>query len=469
MGGFQGAINIDPRLGKLAQLLSLYKKALAGPQQGPGGTPPFLPSGTASISPSQEPGPGPDVSGASAPVTGTMPLPTPTPMKQGISGTGPVGALMGMISQHFTKKDREEHVEAENLAKNLMQAMQNRDQQTIDAIMNSKHATTILNKVYKGWLTQMEKMNEPGEEPDPHVQGFQSGLQKTLQPQKTPQPSTPTQQDPRRVGRYLLPGASPEQQLAGLSTSANLQALKRDPGLAGPQLTSGEERLSALGKAGLAMTPAMAAEMLKYNAQVQTATANAQRAEMELRRAQQQYQLEGQRFEAQAKEADAKYLIALQNVDAARYRAEAAKARWRGTKNLTFANTAKIKAAEQAVAYLEAMAKEKRTFNKDDVSQLATLLAQSGATSLARSLPTGWWSFHMPRLLGGTATFEDTAGILAAAKAHLQVLKDVATQYAGGQDIEETPPSTDLGTTEEDLPQGTASGAPAANPNWKPQ
>ncbi len=171
--------------------------------------------------------------------TGQLPTPVPTPTREGYSSSpyGPqmmqkldpsggavYNAIQGvskLLQDWQQRRDQRQHVEAANIAQNLMAAMDHGDEATKQAILNDPKAIKILNKILPGWLT---KAKESQKKPDIDIGGFEAGIQQYVQGKSQQQT-----QEPRQVGGYLLPQAGPAEQLRGAQISAETQAAQQDP------------------------------------------------------------------------------------------------------------------------------------------------------------------------------------------------------------------------------------------------
>ena len=347
--------------------------------------------------------------------------------------------LQGLLMSWNKRKDQKESAEAANIAQNLMTAMQNNDVAMVHEILNDKNSTKILNKVYKGWLTQSKEAQKPGKEPDATMQGFEEGLQKYMQG-KGPQPAMP-----KTMGGYMLPQASPGQQLAGMKENAELQAAQQDPArLLSSQLTSGEKREVELG----AGPQKIQAEIEKASLAVDKAQAERDKASFELKKSESEYLRAGKKADADLAELNVKHQIALANLDTARWRATAAKARAAGVKTLSFVNKQRINAADQAEEILSKIVKENRGFNADDIKQLDTILRAAGATELAKDLPSSW-----TRWARGVGSVKDTLDAL-------KLYRDSLHSAAG--DLEDKTEEADdtEGDEEGDTPSEEKAGEP---------
>lgn len=232
---------IDPEIMK--KMATAVEKML-GPQQGQQGqqgpTNPLisparvgelLPAANVKFDPSSATGvmappiPKPIVSTYQPPPGGEQLTSKLTP--QGSAAYSGIQGMMQFVDTWSRKREAKQQSEAANIAQNLMGAIQNGDTATAHEILNDPKATKLLNKVYKGWLTQAED-HKKKKKPDPDMQGFEQGLQKSiteyLQGKTQKQP-----QMPHQMGGYLLPSAGPEQQLKAAQTSAMMQFYQQHP------------------------------------------------------------------------------------------------------------------------------------------------------------------------------------------------------------------------------------------------
>src|SRR6266403_4625335 len=149
----------------------LQKMGMAPPQQGqpqgqpqpkPGQTPPFQATPQQTPQAQAQPQAQPNTSGTPPGSGGGL-----SPVKYDPSGAGAsmpppvaqpheaVQSIAGLLMNYNQRKKKGEEAEAANIAQNLIQAIRNNDKETINDILNNDHSKKILNKVYKGWLTQM--------------------------------------------------------------------------------------------------------------------------------------------------------------------------------------------------------------------------------------------------------------------------------------------------------------------------
>jgi hypothetical protein len=349
-----------------------------------------------------------------------------------------------VLNQWNERKDAKEAAEAANIAQNLMVAMENNDVATVHEILNDKHSTKVLQKVYKGWLTkaqdaqkQMDAQGKAQKPPDPAVSGFEQGIQQhNEQKQQQGQQGSQPQQMPRSEGGFLLPQAGPTQQIQQLQQQEALRRQKADPGLGQPtQLSSGEQRTAELAKAGLAETPATLAEHEKYHSQIIKAAADVQKSMNDAKKAElevQVKQLEGKNLQLKGKQAqaldDTKLLTAKTNLDIAAQRlkllqAKTALAATAKAKQPPAQLVKQVEASDQAIAYAESILKTRgdKGFTPSDVQALQGMLRQAGAMSLSQSI-TGWWTTHAPSWAGGSGSKD------------VQNLLDSLTLYKNGLD-----------------------------------
>lgn len=426
----------DPRQ-MLMMLLQKFQQQRGGQPQGEGSPAP-------SSDPQQQTqSGGPQVKTDPNAQAGHFPMPVASPTKKGMEGSGPIGALIGLVSQHFAKKDQKEHGEAANIATNLMQAYESKDTAKVYEILHDPKSTKVLNKIYKGWLTKAEEMNKPGEEPDPTVSGFEAGLQKYMKG-KGPQPEMPKQ-----MGGYMLPQAGPAEQTAGIKTSAENQAAKQDPARTmHSRLNSEEMRSGELGAGPekVAAEKARAEAVIKKSAgDVQIAQADMQRSQTALKKAEADALMAGKKGDAALAELNVKHLTALVGLDIAKARLGNELAKSKGIKTLSFMNKQKISAVTQAEEILNKIVKENRGFNQDDVKQLDSILRAAGATELAKDLPGAW-----TRWARGVGSVQDTLDAL-------KPLKQALEEAAGGKaDVAPKAVAASDDTTD-DEPDGTDS------------
>jgi hypothetical protein len=167
------------------------------------------------------PVPKPIISGYQPPPGGEQLTSKLTP--QGSAMYSGVQGMMQFVDTWSRKREAKQQSEAENIAQNLMGAIQGGDTATAHEILNDPKATKLLNKVYKGWLTKTEE-SKKSKKPDPELQGFEQGMQKYLQGKTQQQP-----QMPHQMGGYLLPSAGPEQKLKAAQSSAMMQFYQQHP------------------------------------------------------------------------------------------------------------------------------------------------------------------------------------------------------------------------------------------------
>jgi hypothetical protein len=293
------------------------------------------------------------------------------------------------------RKGKKEEAEAANIAQNLMQALEKNDTATVHEILNDKHSTKVLDKVYKGWLTKAKESQKPGAEPDPTVSGFEAGLKSFVDKKNQTQQQPPQGQMPKTMGGYQLPQPSQGEQLKAAGTSAEAQAAKQDPNrLLSSQLTSEERRTAELG----AGPEKVLAEKAKAASDIQRYAAMAKKAEFEAQKADSEYKLKQlESVTAKAKgevslevertkllEAQAKLDIAKQNLHRAAMLASAA-----GKAKLSSAMKIKLEAATRAMSIVEGIVKDKRDLSESDVQALQNELKVAGASNLADKIRAG--------------------------------------------------------------------------------
>jgi hypothetical protein len=383
------------------------------PPKSPAQTPPFQATPQQQGQPSGTPpgagGPPPikyDPSGAGA----TMPAPVAQPHEA-------VQSIAGLLMNWNQRKKKGEEAEAANIAQNLVQAIRNNDKDTINDILNNDHSKKILNKVYKGWLTQMQEAQKSGKEKDPTVSGFEAGIQKaTSQPQGQP---------PGSAGGIRLPQPSQEEQLKAAQTSAATQTFKQDPNLMKPtQLTSDEVRETQLG-AGPAKVKA---EEAKAEAAIQKAASDVKKAQLEVQKVEAELKLkqtEGETAKTKGQMSTDveknKYLKSLVDLDIARERLKLFITKTKAGTNVTFATKLKMSAIDKAIQIVTKIQDEKRSFSASDFGDLASELRAAGATELIKKLPTNWLSAH---LLSGKNDVTDLLGALQHYKESYQTVID---------------------------------------------
>jgi len=344
----------------------------------------------------------------------------PTPVAQPHEA---VQSIAGLLMNWNSRKKKGEEAEAANIAQNLVQAIRNNDKDTINDILNNDHSKKILNKVYKGWLTQMQEAQKPGKEKDPTVSGFESGIQKATQGQQ--QQSPPQGQPPGSAGGIRLPQPSQEEQLNAAKTSAQTQTFKQDPNLMKPtQLTSDEVRETQLG-AGPAKVKA---EEAKAEAAIKKAASEVQKAQLEVQKVEAELKLkqtEGETAKTKGQmSADVeknKYLKSLVDLDIARERLKLSITKTKAGTNVTFATKLKMSAIDKAIQIVTKIQDEKRSFSASDFGDLASELRAAGATELIKKLPTNWLSAH---LLSGKNDVTDLLEALQHYKESYQTVID---------------------------------------------
>jgi hypothetical protein len=368
---------------------------------------------------------------SSGSVTGRLPSPVAQPHDA-------VRGVASLLMNWKQRKSKGEEAEAANIAQNLMQAMDasnSTDEKvksdaiaTVHEILNDKHSTKVLEKVYKGWLQKSQEAQKPGEKPDPTIQGFEKGIQqhvqKKNQKQQQPQqqaPYRPPTQMPSTMGGYRMPQAGPAQQ--AVTNQAQTASI-----------TTGQDLARA--KAGqptaeqATMQAKYAAEMEEYKSKVQTAAlgvqkaqAESQKAQLDLQVKQSEAQLAKQRGETELKIKDSEYNKSLVELDIARNKLAAAKLGPRGGKGQQPSEKLLegLNFAQQAEAYIESVLKSRGDdgYTKQDVDALGMMLTKAGATSIAKDLP-GRWGRHAPSWAGGSGK-DDVQ----------EMLKDIRSYEAG--------------------------------------
>lgn len=160
--------------------------------------------------------------------TGQMSPPmAEAPMSRGF--TPSIGGVMQYLGQWRQRSDMRKHAEAKNLVKNLVEAVNNGDQQTAEAIMGNPKNVALIDKAFPGWLTpdtkgqakQTKAKAEASKLPDPSVTGAQAGLQAGLQ--QKPQGQS------RSFGGRMIPQATPEMMLQRAQQAIELQAMQKNP------------------------------------------------------------------------------------------------------------------------------------------------------------------------------------------------------------------------------------------------
>jgi hypothetical protein len=381
-----------------------------------------------------------------------------------------VQSIAGLLMNWNSRKKKGEEAEAANIAQNLIQAMRNGDKETINDILNNDHSKKILNKVYKGWLTQMEQAQKPGKEKDPTVSGFEAGIQKATQGQQQPQ-QLPQGQPPGSAAGVRLPQPSQEEQLNAAKTSAAQQTFQQDPNLIKPtQLTSEEVRETQLG----AGPEKVRAEKAKAEAAIEKAASDTKKAQAELQKVEAELkikQTEQSTAETKGKIStdieSKKLLIAATNLDIARERLKLSITKTKAGSNVTFATKLKMSAIDKAIGIVSKIQDEKRSFSASDFGDLASELRAAGATELIKRLPTNWLSAH---LLSGKNDVTDLLEALQHYKETYQSVVDgLATkgETASGEPVGDE--EDDENIMEGDVIDGYKfkGGDPAVQSNWE--
>src|SRR6266404_6976519 len=120
---------------------------------------------------------------------GSLQPPVQRPAPTEFQGSGPVGALISLLGNWHSNKQKNENSEAANAAQSLMQAIEaaksTGDWTPAHTILHNNEK--LFNKVYKGWLQKNEMQAQEQQKkgkakpPDPDVQGFEQGVQEFLQ------------------------------------------------------------------------------------------------------------------------------------------------------------------------------------------------------------------------------------------------------------------------------------------------
>jgi len=364
------------------------------------------------------------------PVTGSMPAPVGTPPRGGYeppafgsqfmskldpSGAATYSAIQGVskvLQDWAARKDQKEHVEAANIAQNLMNALSNNDVAAVHDILNDPKSTKVLNKVYKGWLEKAQEAQEPGEAPDPTVAGFEAGLKQYTQkggqggaqgqqPQGgAPGGQTPPGTMPRTMGGYRLPQASPQTQadatLKMLQTQNQIrqqQALAQQP--ASPY------------------SPEQQAAIIKAQSEAQIAALNVQKEQAALQKTQAETQaalakgtLEKDKAQADLLAAQARAQTAATNLEIAKTKLQVAKA---GGK-ITPATQAKINGAKSALDIIDNITGGKGDTSTNTLTGIKNSLIVAGLPGLAKQISEGGLVKSqglMPGMVKSTPTSSD--------------------------------------------------------------
>lgn len=397
-----------------------------------------------------------DASGAA----GTMGAPTPQPISQ-------INSLQDLLMQWNQRKDAKKQAEAANIAQKLMQAIKDKDVDMVHDILNDKHSTGILDKVYKGWLTKAQEAQKPGEKPDPVMQGFEQGItQSVSQGQQRPMPQT--------MGGYRLPQAGPQQQFDAAKLSAAMRQAQGDPDLMKPtQLTSGEERKVQLGSG----PERVDAEVAAAHSRVLVAQSNSDRASYESRKAQTEYQrevlrgqTEGKRDEAKLSELNAQVKKANLQVDVENARLQREKMKALNQTMASKADQHRLQMADQAVKILS---QPQFTLSNQNIPALSALLRQAGAISIAKALDDDAKAGFMKVHFGAGRSYKTNQDVIDAITEYKNGLTGTKKEAGGeetegGDEGEGTPPS-DAEPKEGDVVDGYRfkGGDPAVQDNWE--
>lgn len=394
--------------------------------------------------------------------TGSLAPPTPQPISK-------INGLQSLLMQWNQRKDQKQQSEAANIAQNLMQAIQSNDVAMVHEILNDKHATKVLDKVYKGWLQKAQEAQKPGEPPDPTQAGFESGLQAFIQG-KGKQPEMP-----KRMGGYQLPQASPQKQFDTAKMNAAVTQAQQDPNIMKPtQLTSEEERkkqLSAGPEKVDAELAAARAKLVAAQATVDKANYEAQKAQTEYLREQVKGQNEGKRDEARLAELNAQVRAKNLQVDIENARFQREKMKTQNINMATKADQHKMSMLTQAEKML---GQPQFTLSNQNVSALSALLRQAGATSIAKALDDDAKRGFMNVHFGSGRTYKTNQDLLDAISTYKGGLTGKAVEKEAKSDDE----SEDLGDAtpisaddpkEGDIVDGYRfkGGDPAVQDNWE--
>lgn len=451
----------DPsRSAKLIDLIRQYYPQLAASMSGGQGQPPQG-QGQPQVTPARVTQPPPQQSAPPAleakfdpmSVVGSLPHPVEQPAQQGfqpssgaaevMSKMDPRGAaiysgvqgITQFLQDSFQKKDQQQHSEAANAAQALMAALEGAkttgDYRPAQHILENNEA--LFNKVYKGWLQKSEEAKKPqkkGKPPDPDVVGFEKGLAEYMGKGGTQQPGAPQPPESlqgRSGAKYMMPQASPPQAQAQQALSAESQASRQDPNRdLQSQLSSGEQRQGELGKAGLAITPAIQAKMNEYAVQYAKLDNERQKSETDFKKAQVQYDTELKK--AGFASEDIKNKLQKNQVDLQKANVQLDIARQKGQLELMKAKNGGTVPPGYRMRW-QAVTKAEELLNSADgpldtqqMNNLKNLLKAAGATNLAASLPaTG--------MLGGVKNWltdnqNDPKSLMLSLKDYKSSLKD---------------------------------------------
>ena len=460
-----------PQQAILAKLIPLIQKgALQGMQAGAGMMPRPNPNPTMSPArtpgqPQQQPsagGGGPSIKQDPMASVGTMGAPTPQPIFD-------VQSLEQLLAGWKSRKEARQQAEASNAAQALMQAIDSAKTtgDWTDAYTILSHNEKLFNKVYKGWLQKSEQaqkqqqQKQKPEKPDPETQGFEQGVQTHLSKKQQQQQAQAKQwQGPpaqgsaaRRLGPYILPGASPTQALAQQDVSAQRQ-YQAQGGLP-PGVAKTEAELEKL----RTEQQKSQTELIKSAREVQKAQYESDKAEAELKLKLAELSAAKDKSTVSLDIEKQKYLTAQANRDKARWQLEKARlgAQTAQQPKLTQATKIKIEAAERAKILIDGLT-GKDTLEASDIQALQNELKTAGATSLANSIrPGGLWSWVKSKP-GQTS---DVKSLQSAFSVYYEGLKSATTpattKPAGKSEVDEEEDDT---TEEGDLPPGWSSPAP---------
>lgn len=435
MGGIAASPLQNP---KLLQMLQALSKIAGAAGQGIANRPPAQAQpGQTGQAPTPSAPPQYNLGGGAP--AGQFPQPTATPPKQGYTppqggnilqqkldpqGAAVYSAVQGvsqLLQQFEQRKDSKEHAEAENIAKNLMAAMDATNSSdpkayasavaTIHDILNDKHSTKVLNKVYKGWLQKSQEAQKPGEPPDPAIAGFEKGLQNFVAG-KGQRP-----QMPPTMGGYRMPQAGPAQALQSMAQRSEMGAAQQDPARQlQTQMTSGEDREYQLERAGLKAPtiypPQVQLQVDKFNMELDKATIETQKAQLEYDSARQKAITSGKRDETSLENLRLKNEKARIDLDIKKQQLVNAREKGTGLKSTNQSYQLKWQMVSKAEEALNLMVANKQKLDKTNVMGIANLLKNAGATSIASDLVKQQGSIWVNYGLGSYNTPEQLLGAL---------------------------------------------------------
>lgn len=375
-----------------------------------------------------------------APVGASMPQPQAGPTSGGYQpppfgaqmmdkldprGAATFSAVQGVsqLLQDFeNRKQQKEHAEAANIAQNLMQAIESGDIKTQQDILNDKHATKVLNKVYKGWLTKAQEAQQPDEKPDPAVQGFEQGIRQHVQ-QKS------QKQQPGVVNGYRMPQATPEQILKARQTqNAMTQANALSPD---------ELRTQARRAAGIEATPTnlyspdIQAKIAAAQAEYVKSQAEVQKASLDLQKSQVDYQAAQARGETSVQELQERLKADQEETKRAGLEADTARAKYQlallGGK-ISPRMQAQLSVLKRAEGIAQNIVSGKGDTSTNTITALQNMLTMAGLPSLAKSLRPG----HVFGI--GKSKNEDIQSVLDGIKSYEKVFSSPSGQAPSDDD-----------------------------------